>query len=422
MMPNPGYPVPEHDSMRIAATTILFVIASAMPATAQLYVGIETGSAQPMFVSDLSGFPSVTWGSFHAIDVSGAAARPDGTLYVCNGAFTTALYEIQPGQNPSQISTIDIDISGMAFGRDTLYGYSNYATPKGIYEIDPSTGTTTLVLDVYTSTGYRFFALDYNPVDDLFYGYTEYGTSGLYSIDIDTGVMTFLTGTIPASNGQGRGMAVGNNTVYLTATRGDDGIGFHAYDLSQGVGGSWVEFDNAYPNHHSTGGAAWVPLPEPGVSFCFGDPGSGVVCPCGNDNDGSVPGSGCANGQYSSGALLAGTGEASLAADTLILYGQRTQHDQFGLFFQADNSLSNGQVWGDGLRCAGGALKRLGTATSDGNGNSDTTGYGYTISSRAGNIAPGDTKHYQLWYRNPLGSPCGSDFNTSNGYSVTWTP
>jgi hypothetical protein len=247
--------------MRIAAI-LLFVALLAVPAAAQLFVGIETSPAVPMHYSDLSGFPSVTWNSFHTINVSGAAARPDGTLYVCNGAFTTELFEIAPGGSPVKVCTIDIDITAMGYGRGKLFGYSNYATPKGIYEIDPATGATTLVLDVYTGTGYRFFALDYNPADDLFYGYTEYGDSGLYSIDIDSGVMTKLAGTIPASNGQGRGMAVGNNTVYLTATRGDDGIPFFAYDIAQGAGGTWVGFDNAYPNHHSTGGAAFVPEPD----------------------------------------------------------------------------------------------------------------------------------------------------------------
>ena len=244
--------------MRTTVLLLLFFL-TAVPAMAQLYVGIETGAAEPMYFSDLTGFPSVTWNSFHAIDVSGAAARPDGTLYVCNGAFTTDLFEIAPGGNPVQLSTVDKDISGMAFGRGRLYGYSNYATPKGIYEIDPATGVTTLVVDVYTSTGFRFFALGYNSVDDLLYGYTEYGDAGLHSINIDTGDMIKIVGTIPASNGQGRGLAVGDNTVYLTATRGDDGIPFFAYDLAQGTGGSWVGFDNAYPNHHSTGGAAWVP-------------------------------------------------------------------------------------------------------------------------------------------------------------------
>ena len=245
---------------------------AATPAIAQLYTGIETGSAQPMRVSDLSGFPNVTWSNFHAIEVSGAAATPDGTLYICNGAFTTDLYRILPGQNPVFASRIDKDMSALAFGRGRLYGYSNYADPKGIYEINPATGATTLAVDVYTGTGFRFFALDYNPKDDLLYGYTEYGDSGLYSIDLDTGEMLKISSPFPASNTQGRGMAIGNNTVYVTATRGDDGIPFFAYDLSQGVNGTWVGFENAYPDSHSTGGAAWV----------------GAACPPDLNGDGEV--------------------------------------------------------------------------------------------------------------------------------------
>lgn len=246
-----------------AATAVVTVMASfaATSASAQLYVGIETGSAQPMRVSDLSGFPDVSWTNFHSIEVSGAAATPEGTLYVCHGAFSTDLYRILPGQNPAYLCRIDKDMSALAFGRGRLYGYSNYADPKGVYEIDLATGVTTLAVDVYTGTGFRFFALDYNPVDDLLYGYTEYGDSGLYSIDIDTGEMVKIADPFPASNTQGRGMAVGNNTVYVTATRGDDGIPFFAYDLSQGLNGSWVGFDNAYPDSHSTGGAAWVGAP-----------------------------------------------------------------------------------------------------------------------------------------------------------------
>ncbi len=231
---------------------------AATPAVAQLYVGLETGSAPPMRVSDLSGFPDVTWSNFHAIDVSGAAATPDGTIYVCNGAFTTNLYQILPGQAPQFLSRIDKDMHALAYGRGRLYGYSNFADPKGIYEIDPTTGATALVVDVYTNTGFLFFALDYNPVDDLLYGYTEYGDTGLYSINIDTGEMLKISDPFTASNTQGRGMAVGNNTVYVTATRGDDGVPFFAYDLSQGPNGTWVGFDNAYPNDHATGGAAWV--------------------------------------------------------------------------------------------------------------------------------------------------------------------
>lgn len=227
-------------------------------AHAQLFVGLE-GSAPQTRSTDLAGFPNVTWTNHFAFDVSGAAASPDGTLYLCNGAFTTKLYTSTLNGPPVLRSTLDKDMSALAYGRGNLYGYSNYADPKGIYQIDVNTGVTTLVLDVYTNTGFRYFGLDYNPVDDLFYGYTEYGDSGLYSINIDTGEQIKIAGPIPASNSQGRGLAVGRNTVYITATRGDDGIPHYAYDLSQGPNGTWVPFTQSYPNDHATGGAAYIP-------------------------------------------------------------------------------------------------------------------------------------------------------------------
>jgi len=246
------------------ATSILALCTVTGAAHAQLlFMGLETSPVVGTKLTDLAGFPDVTYTDHFKFDVSGAAAAPDGTLYLCNGAFTTKLWISQDLALPELLATLSEDMHALAYGRDTLFGYSNYADPKGIYAIDLDTGQCTLVLDVYTGTGFRFFALDYNPVDDLFYGYTEYGDSGLYSINIDDGEMIKLAGTIPASNGQGRGMAVGNNTVFLTATRGDDGIPLFAYDLSQGVGGEWVGFTNPYPDHHSTGGAAWIPDPCP---------------------------------------------------------------------------------------------------------------------------------------------------------------
>ena len=246
--------------MKKFTTILIFLCLITFASAGTLFVGLE-GSAPPTFSTDMSGFPNVTWTPHYSFDVSGAAATPEGILYIGEGAFTTHLYEATLTSTPQQICTISEDMSALAYGRDTLWGFSNYANPKGIYSIDTTTGTATLALDVYTGYGFRFFALDYNPLDDLFYGYTEYGGSGLYSINIDSGEMIQLTGSIPATNGQGRGMAVGNNTVYLTATRGDDGIPYFAYDISQGVGGSWVEFPNPYPAYHSTGGAAFIPDP-----------------------------------------------------------------------------------------------------------------------------------------------------------------
>ncbi len=253
---------------------LLCVLALAAGAQAQLFVGLESAGV-PTRLGDMDTFPDVAYTDLYQFEVSGAAPGPDGTLFLCNGAFTTRLYTATVDSAPRLIGTIGVDIHAMAYGRETLWGFSNFATPKGIYEIDQATGDTTLVLDVYTGTSFRFFALAYNPRDDLLYGYTEYGSTGLYSIDIDTGEMLRIASPPPADNTQGRGMAVGNNTVYLVATRGDDDVPFFAYDLSQGIDGEWEPFTNPYPAYHSTGGGAWLGSDAP-------------PCPGDLDDDGDI--------------------------------------------------------------------------------------------------------------------------------------
>lgn len=165
--------------------------------------------------------------------------------------------------------------------------------------------------------------------------------------------------------------------------------------------------------------------------YCFGDLGSGIPCPCGNDNDGSVPGSGCANGVFASGAQLTASGIASVTADTLVLHCSHLEPDNAGLYFQAENQVGGGvgSWWNDGLRCAGGNLKRLGVRFADSTGYSDTSGFAYSISQRSAllghTILPGELLNYQCWYRTTDNPPCGLgvyDSNTTNGLSVFWLP
>ncbi len=185
--------------------------------------------------------------------------------------------------------------------------------------------------------------------------------------------------------------------------------------------GRWHDYDGVdTPERH---GVVEV-VTEPGLGYCFGDAGSGTACPCSNDNDGSVPGSGCANGAFSSGAKLTGTGTASVSGDTLQLASSGLDPSNAGLYFQANNAINGGDGihFGDGLRCAGGGLIRLQVRFSDGAGTSSTT---IGIAAK-GAVSAGDVRRYQCWYRDTSGGqPCGvgvNDFNLSNGYEITWLP
>jgi hypothetical protein len=152
-----------------------------------------------------------------------------------------------------------------------------------------------------------------------------------------------------------------------------------------------------------------------GTSYCFGD-GSGTPCPCGNPGSSTT---GCAN-STGSGASIAGAGSPSTSSDDLALQAEGMLPNQPGLLFVGLNAVDGGfgTHFGDGLRCAGGAIIRLGVRMADGAG---TAQWGPGLAG-AGGWSSGDLRRFQLWYRDPGGSPCGNDFNLSNGVAILFEP
>jgi hypothetical protein len=148
------------------------------------------------------------------------------------------------------------------------------------------------------------------------------------------------------------------------------------------------------------------------IAFCGGD-GFIQPCPCGNFA-GVVEG--CAN-STGVGAKLIAAGSASVLADDVTLLGSDLAAGEPGLMFAGSNQVNTGfgLPFGDGLRCVGGTVVRFGIQFADGSGNS-TFGPGLLAGS---GYMPGDTRHFQLWFRDPAG-PCGSSFNLSNGLTITF--
>ncbi|MCY2959059.1 MAG: calcium-binding protein [Planctomycetota bacterium] len=155
-----------------------------------------------------------------------------------------------------------------------------------------------------------------------------------------------------------------------------------------------------------------------GTAFCFGD-GSATACPCGNVG---AAGSGCANSVSGSGALLAGSGSASLGGDTLVLVGSGMPNSS-ALYFQGTSQLNGGagSVFGDGLRCAGGTILRLGVKPNAGGSSQYPVGGDLPVSVRGLVTTPG-TRTYQVWYRNAAAFCTASTFNLSNGLELQWNP
>jgi hypothetical protein len=158
--------------------------------------------------------------------------------------------------------------------------------------------------------------------------------------------------------------------------------------------------------------------PEP-IAFCFGD-GSGTACPCGNPG---ASGNGCATSFDSSGARLSASGIASLSADTLVLSANGLSPTP-AMFFQGTQRQNGGagSVFGDGLRCAGGTIIRLGAMPTVG-GASQYPGTASDPVSVRGQIAfSGVLRTYQGWYRNAAAFCTPATFNLTNGVEIRWAP
>jgi len=154
----------------------------------------------------------------------------------------------------------------------------------------------------------------------------------------------------------------------------------------------------------------------PGIGFCFGD-GSGAACPCANNG---AAGNGCANSLNPNGAHLTASGTASISNDTLVVQGSGMP-DSTVLYFQGtvQQSVGNGIAFGDGKRCAGGTVTRLGTKTNV-SGASSYPGLGDLSMSVRGGISMPATRTYQAWYRNAATFCTASTFNLSNGIELSW--
>lgn len=132
--------------------------------------------------------------------------------------------------------------------------------------------------------------------------------------------------------------------------------------------------------------------------------------PCGNDD----PNGGCRN-STGSGARIEHAGLASVILDTFSPRAEHVPPGQFGLFFIGPNAVS--LPFGDGIRCVGGATRRLTLSTADASGVlTQAPGIAALV---APLIDPGETWRMQAWFRDPQG-PCGGHFNLSDALAVTF--
>jgi hypothetical protein len=204
----------------------------------------------------------------------------------------------------------------------------------------------------------------------------------------------------------------GLNADVWTLRSFDDGVG-GGPDLY--AGGDFTTAGGS-PSAHI---AEWYGCSTPIASICFGD-GTAAPCPCSNSG---LPGHGCNNSIGTGGARLSSAGLPILSADSVRLTSSGELSTALSVVLQGD-SLVSPTAFGDGLRCAGGTLKRLyvkhasgGTAMAPQSGDP-------SISSRSaalGDPIPvGATRVYQVYYRDANLAFCSGGFNVSNGLAIEW--
>jgi len=250
--------------------------------------------------------------------------------------------------------------------------------------------------------------------DQFVVAYDERTTPTFFSTDIKVSTLYSLGGVLGVNEGN-VSVSPGFNTdvrprIVCNASSGsslDDAMVVFDRDSADGDQDVWA---TGYD----------LPNGGPVSSYCSGD-GTGSLCPCANNGN---SGNGCASSVSPGGANLASTGAADLSTDTLTLVATAMPATASALFFQGTVQSNGGAgiVFGDGLRCVGGTVIRLGTKTASGGSASYPTGADPDISVR-GVIPPaGAVRYYQCWYRNAAAFCTASTFNLTNGLRVQWIP
>jgi hypothetical protein len=270
---------------------------------------------------------------------------------------------------------------------------------------------------------------------------------GSFSVPIAAGAIVFNIGfhDITYRNGDGVGN-VSQSSADWTGAVGGGAVTWTTETPAQNANANAIRWGTTYnfrfdanvpPTNGSVSVGLWsagspssmnasaeIPSGDPSVSsFCAGD-GSGAPCPCANSG---TPGHGCDNSAATGGALLTETGTPSLSLDTAQLTSSSELPSALSIVLQGDTPIVAAN-FGDGLRCAGGNLKRLYVKSATGGTVIAPVVGDPSISARSaalGDPIPlGATRVYQIYYRDPsptfCPSPPGDTFNSTNAIGLVW--
>jgi hypothetical protein len=158
-------------------------------------------------------------------------------------------------------------------------------------------------------------------------------------------------------------------------------------------------------------------LAEPGQRVCPSE-AFDSDCPCMSP---WIPvAGGCRNSTQQSATLLS-QGSPAVAQDTLQFHAAHMPPGTLPTLFQSTAQIAPA-AFGDGLRCTGGTVLRMGTLVAP-NGTASWPAPGAPSLSVRGQVPPeGGTRYYQAIYRNALEFCTPATFNLTDAQRVLWLP
>jgi len=118
------------------------------------------------------------------------------------------------------------------------------------------------------------------------------------------------------------------------------------------------------------------------------------------------------------GALISAGGSTSFAANNLVFETTGVPPNKPGIYYYGP--ATSNAPFGNGVRCVGGVVFRLPTTFSTAGGVTTWAYDNLAPPNPNGQVTPGSTWYFQLWYRDPVDPPAG--FNLSNGLQIDFLP
>ena len=388
------------------------------------------------------------------VDISDLEATTGSTTRYFGNAEYTTQDDAQAGNGNNNASYREVTVSGSgstwSFG---FTGATHRETPALVAWQSCEPGVTIQNMQIPSEglvmLGYKATALPS--------GLTHYEYA-VYNMNSDRSIRSF---TVPIPSG----LQVSNVGFHDITYRGNDGMGgnqnFSGVDWTFNNTGTTLEWSTStFAQSNNANAIRWgttysfrfdanaVPITgtvdlgtykvpgtisttadvpggpgAPGADFCSADGSLPTFCPCLNFG---IANNGCANSINASGAHLASAGTVS--PDTVVLTASGELPSALTIVLQGDSFDNNGILYGDGLRCVTGNLKRLYTKNASGGIVVAPAGGDPSITARSAAlgdpIAPGSTRYYMTYYRDPdptfCSAPSGNTFNSTNGQILNW--